>query len=484
MRTRSWPELVTWATLTAVGGTGVALFDRTVSEVQGTVLLLMVLDFGLTLPGRAPLVLVAVASVLPLYVSFFVSAHFWNPAMLFLLVPALIAAGGGQLAGRLLDIAATRLEPSERRAELPWYRRPLDQRVLLAVALFALAAGGVALVQAALASSGARAPLWIAVVWQIMTLLGWIGLTPLILEQRRAMRAAGPAALSPSVADVGVHALAVVALAVVHAIAVVSIGRLLLIPKVPPYSDWHDLVYAAFIIYLPLDLLAYLTIVTLGFASDVAANRRQAVAREAAFRSEMVESRLGALRARLNPHFLFNALSGVRVLAVGGKAEQAGAMVSGLTDLLRYVLDERRTLVPLDEELEFMRAYLTVQQARFGDRLRFEIDREPSLARVAIPQLLLQPIVENAVEHGVEKSLKGGSVHIRAQRVTDRLRLVIENDGPTAEPSAAEGIGLTSTRERLERLYGSSAALRLEPLEEGRGTRVMIELPLSEIAPT
>jgi hypothetical protein len=484
MRTRSLPELATWAALTVAGGTTVALFDRTTSEVQGTLLLLMLLDFGLTLPGRAPVVLVAVASVVPMYVSFVVSAHSWNPAMLFLLVPALIAAGGGQLAGRLLDIAAARLEPSERRIDLPWYRRPLDRRVLLGVALAALAAVGVPLIQGVLASGQARAPLWIAMVWQIITLLGWIGLTPLILEQRSAMGVAGSPALSPSVSDVGVHAAAVGALAVVHAITVASIGRLLLIPKIPLYPEWHDLVYAAFTMYLPLDLLAYLTIVSLGHASDVAANRRQAVMREAALRGEMVASRLVALRARLNPHFLFNALSGVRVLAAGGKFEQAGAMISGLTDLLRYVLDERRATVPLDEELEFVRAYLTVQQARFGDRLRFAIDRDPSLAHVAIPQLLLQPLVENAVEHGVEKTLDGGWVRIRARQVTDRVRLVIENDGPPADRSAPEGIGLTSTRERLERLYGSSAALRLEPLDHGRGTRIVIEVPLSETAST
>ena len=484
MRTRSFPELATWAALSAAGGTAVALFDRRASETQSTLLLLMLLDFGMTLPGRAPVALVAVASLVPLYISFVVSAHSWNPAMLFLLVPASIAAGGGQLAGRLLDIAAARLEPSERRANLPWYRRPLDRRVLLGVALSALAAVGVPLIQAVLAAGHARAPLWIAMVWQIMTLLGWIGLTPLILEQRSAVGADGASELSLSVADVGVHALVVGALAVVHAIAVASIGRLLLIPNVPLYPEWHDLVYAAFTMYLPLDLLAYLTIVSLGHASDIAANRRQVVMQKAALRGEMVESRLGALRARLNPHFLFNALSGVRALVAGGKFEQAGAMISGLTDLLRYVLDERRATVPLDEELEFARAYLAVQQARFGDRLRFEIDRDPSLAHAAIPQLLLQPLVENAVEHGVEKMLEGGWVRIRARQVADRVRLVIENDGPTMAVSTPEGIGLTSTRERLERLYGTSAALRLEPLEQVRGTRVMIEVPLYEIAST
>ena len=322
-------------------------------------------------------------------------------------------------------------------------------------------------------------------VWQVMTLLGWIALTPIVLRERSLIRSARENSLAPSASDVGTHAAIVLSLAIVHALLAVTVGKLLLVAR-GPASDWLNLVGASFLIYLPLDLLAYLTITTLGIASDVSAHRRRAIEREAALRAEMVESRLGALRSRLNPHFLFNALGGVRVLAASGEIDRSNEMLAGLTKLLRYVLDEHRQLVPLADELGFTRDYLTVQQARFGDRLRYEIVEEPDAARAAVPQLLLQPLVENAVEHGIEQLLEGGRVRVVAARLNERLQITIENDGPPADvqESTGLGIGLASTRERLERLYGSAADLRIESVGQGRGSRVVMRLPFKEVQST
>ena len=485
MRTRSWWEQAVWAGLAISGGAVVAYLDRTTNEGQGTLLLLMVLAFALTLPGRAPVLLVAIASVLPLNVGFLLSAHAWSPAFLFILVPVLIAAAGGQWAGRLLDFAAAQLTPAERSTGLPWYSRPLEQRFLLGAAFVTLAAMGLPMIDTALTAGHATAPTWVAMVWEIMTLLGWIGVAPIVLRERAAMRSAFEARLSLSASDVGMHATVVIALATVHAVAVVTVGQLLLLAPRGDLSRWPALVWAAFTVYLPLDLLAYLTILALGFASDVTANRRQMLAREAALRTEAAESRLDALRARLNPHFLFNALSGVRVLADSGNIERSNEMLAGITKLLRYVLDEHRQTVSLEEELGFARDYLMVQQARFGDRLRFEIVAADSVERAAVPQLLLQPIIENAVEHGVQQLIEGGTVRVRATRRGDRLEIVVENDGPAVSPEGgAHGIGLTSTRERMERLYGSGAELRLESIDQHRGTRVVIRLPFTALSPS
>lgn len=483
MRSRATFEAIIWAWLAFEGGTLVGYADRAATDVQGTMLLLMLVNFVLTLPGRAPIIVVAIASVIPLNLAF-VTSHSWSPAAVILFVPAAVAAGGGRLAGRLLDVAATQLTPGERRADLPWYRRPLGQRFVLGTSLALIAVIGTPIVTAMLAARGIRAPLWVAMVWQIMTLLGWIGCAPVLLRRRGELRSGVESKLSLSGADLGTQALIVFSLAALHAILVVSIGLLLLAPRAGSIQ-WGGLVSTAFATYLPLDLLAYLAIVTLGFASDVESNRRRGLAREAALRTEASEIRLDALRARLDPHFLFNALSGVRVLAASGKIERSNEMLGGLTKLLRYVLDDRRPIVSLEEELDFAREYLMVQRERFGDRLRFEVEVAPGAAHAAVPQLVLQPLVENAVEHGIEKLLEGGTVRLLASRSGGQLQIVVENDGPlTSNDPASSGIGLTSTRERLERLYGSAAELRLEPLDSGRGVRAVIRMPFRELPPS
>jgi sensor histidine kinase YesM len=200
----------------------------------------------------------------------------------------------------------------------------------------------------------------------------------------------------------------------------------------------------------------------------------------------VLDRRLDALRARLNPHFLFNALNSADVLARAGKAAETGRMLAGLTALLRYVLDERRATVPLGDELAFARQYLDVQEIRLGERLRYAVEVPPALERDAeVPQLLLQPIVENAVEHGIGRTLEGGLVRIAAARDGDWLRLTVEDEGPGPAASATDapaGIGLASTRERLAHLFDGRATLTLEPRAD-RGTRVIICIPYQESRP-
>jgi sensor histidine kinase YesM len=167
-------------------------------------------------------------------------------------------------------------------------------------------------------------------------------------------------------------------------------------------------------------------------------------------------------------------------LARAGKAAETSRMLAGVTALLRYVLDERRATVALGDELAFARHYLEVQQIRLGDRLHYVVDAPPALERsAAVPQLLLQPIVENAVEHGIGATLEGGGVRIAAARDGESLRLTVEDDGPgpaATVPNQSRGIGLANTRERLARLFDGRATLTLEP-RAPRGTRVIICIP-------
>ncbi len=452
---RSRSEIAAWAGVSIIGGLLVAWIDASASDVQGPVTVLLLVTFALTLPGRAPIPLVAVCSSIGLPLVHLVVRHDASPMFALLLIPAFIGAAGGRFAGRLLDTAASTLVELPRDEGNPWYRRALSTRALLAVALTTIAIAGWPMVAMALHGAGHPLSSWLATVWQIMTLLGWIGATPIILAERPFWHAARAAAGGPRAIDLLSHLAIVWVLASVHAVLVEAVTAALFIPIVP---GWRVLDQTAFVTYLPLDMLAYLAILTLGFASDAERRRRAASDREALLRTESLASRLGALRARLNPHFLFNALNGVQTLTRAGKTEDATHMLDGVSSLLRYVLDERPGQVPLHDELQFAEQYLQVQQVRFGAKLRFTIDADATVRTTPVPQLLLQPIVENAVEHGVARTLDGGVVRITAKRLDDELELVIENDGPAVgETEESAGIGLANTRERLDRLYDGRA---------------------------
>lgn len=473
---RSSQELAAWAILAFAGGCFASRSAEGASEVQGAVLIVMLAAFALTLPGRAPALLVAVGATIAFPIVHALQAHAFDPSYLILIIPTSIAAFGGRLAGTLLDTAASRLSDVEIAPGASWTARALSKRFVLAVGLVTIAVAGLPAVSTSVGALRHPAAAWLSIVWQVMTLLGWIGFTPLILRERGTSDPTANVQGGLTALGALEHAAIVAVLTVVHAVAVVSISAALFIPMIP---SWSALVRTAFVTYLPLDMLAYLIILSLGYVSDTERHRREAARRETALRAETLDSRMSALRARLNPHFLFNALNSVDVLARAGKTDQMSKVLGGLTGLLRYVLDERRPNVRLREELEFVRQYLEVQQARFGGRLRYSIVCQPGTEDALVPQLILQPIIENAVEHGIARTLDGGAVRVESVRQDDGLEVTVDDDGagvPT-EP-LPHGIGLSSTRERLARLFGDRASLRVESRADARGTRVVIRIPL------
>jgi hypothetical protein len=468
-------ELAVWSAVSIVA---VPLATRLPAVAQqGPTVVIMLANFGLTLPGRAPVWLVVLSTWLAVSLPQVLRGYTFLPALLFALIPAFVGAGVGKLAGSSLDTAASKLAQASVSDERPWHDRPLSTRFVLAVSLVAIAAMGVSPLTALFANLDYSAGSLLALTWMVMSLLGWIGLTPLILSER-AVGAKGDDSPGIRPAELLVHLVVVLSLAAVHAAIVVVVSAVFRIPITP---GWSEMTLLAFKIFLPLDALAYLTINALGFASDVERHRRNAQQREAALEAEILGDRLAALRARLNPHFLFNAMNSIIVLARAGKGEETSRLVEGITSLLRYVLDERRTNVPLREELAFARRYLTVQQARFGDRLAFDVAADPAVEDVLVPQLLLQPVVENAVEHGVAKTLDGGRVSIAVDRSGESIRIAVCDDGPgpVVDATDSEGIGLANTRERLGRLYGDRARLMLSPASSARGTCVEILVPMT-----
>ena len=195
---------------------------------------------------------------------------------------------------------------------------------------------------------------------------------------------------------------------------------------------------------------------------------------------QLATAQLGALKMQLQPHFLFNTLGAIMVLIQQQKTGQAQAMVEKLGDLLRLTLhDVDAQEVQLWRELEFLRLYLSIEQVRFEDRLRVHIASPNALSEVLVPHMVLQPIVENAVRHGLGQSEEAVTIEVVAVSSNGSLNLIVSDDGPGLVPArpSRSGIGLANTRNRLARLYGDSAHLAIEPAG-GRGVRVTITLPI------
>ena len=192
--------------------------------------------------------------------------------------------------------------------------------------------------------------------------------------------------------------------------------------------------------------------------------------------ARLAETRLQLLSMQLQPHFLFNTLNTIAEL-VHDDPEAADRMIAGLSDLLRRTLDLKDAHeVPLDEELRVLDLYLDLQRIRFGDRLQVTIDAPADARRGRVPVLLLQPLVENSIRHGLAARTAAGRIDIRGRRAGERLVLDVIDDGEPVKEEPRHGIGLNNVRARLEALHGDRFSLTLAPSERG-GTRVTIELP-------
>jgi LytS/YehU family sensor histidine kinase len=190
------------------------------------------------------------------------------------------------------------------------------------------------------------------------------------------------------------------------------------------------------------------------------------------------QSQLEALRSQLNPHFLFNALHSMAEL-VHADPKLAEQLLVRLGELLRQVLQSsNQQEVPLAAELEFIRGYVEIEQMRLGERLRVNWDIDASLAQARVPSLVLQPLVENAVQHGIAAAAGPGTLGISARRDGGFLQLEVRDSGPGPARSSAQrgqGIGLANTRARLQRLYGERQGFEIQV---GEGMTVRLRLPL------
>ena len=204
--------------------------------------------------------------------------------------------------------------------------------------------------------------------------------------------------------------------------------------------------------------------------------------RSAQLEAQLAQAQLSALRMQLHPHFLFNTLHAISEL-VHENPGAAERMIVRLSDLLRLTLDQSAAAeVPLHQEIEFLKRYLEIEQVRFEDRLDVDFEVEPATLEAAVPNFLLQPLVENALRHGLADKLHGGQLRIECRRSDGRLSMRVSDNGPGARVTEIHaGLGLGITQQRLQRLYRGEHRLELRNPASG-GCEVEIEIPWKRFA--
>ncbi|MBL9134483.1 MAG: histidine kinase [Verrucomicrobiales bacterium] len=244
---------------------------------------------------------------------------------------------------------------------------------------------------------------------------------------------------------------------------------------------YFDVFEVALVKTLPQSLLVYWAVVAVQHVVAYQERARERERRAAELEQRLTAARLQALQMQLNPHFLFNTLNAISSL-MHQDVDAADRMLVRLSELLRRALDTRdRQEVRLGEELAFLDRYLEIEQTRFGARLTVERTVDSDLMNVMVPNLLLQPLVENAIKHGIERQRRPGVIQLGVGREGGQVVLTVRDNGPGLDPNRnasprGHGIGLGNTRRRLEQLYGPRQELVMRNAEGG-GTEVVVRLP-------
>lgn len=319
--------------------------------------------------------------------------------------------------------------------------------------------GGVDFVEVALPQFGR------AVMWALMA--------PLILQ----MRAKLPLNRGRWFGGVGFHlAMSFVVMATYY------LGRIAayLIFWDEPVNDFWGMASKSFYGRNIIDMAYYWAVLAFGYGLEIHQRFKNEEVKAAQLEARLVETELKALREQLRPHFLFNTLNTIAVLVREKKNDEAVTLIARLSTLLRMSLDPARVHeITLRQEMDFLERYLEIQQARFSDRLTVNIVIEAAAMEARIPTLLLQPLVENAIIHGIAPKAQPGRVEIFGRVDASRLILEVRDDGPGLESGTRrvrEGVGLSNTRERLAKMYGAQGQLSLQS-EPGRGVSVQVILP-------
>lgn len=347
----------------------------------------------------------------------------------------------------------------------------------LALVVVCLGLGGISLLEARLVATVHGTP----IPWTVMlvtTTPRWLLLAavlPFVL--RLAYRhPVAPFTLRVGALHLAAFGLLSIAHAIVHAWA---LG--LASPFIGEAFSWSARVTRSGLNTMPTLVFIYVAILVAAWGMVEARERQRRTLRAAQLETQLQAARLAALRAQLHPHFLYNTLNGIATLVADTQPERAVAAIGHLGELLHASLrEDGRDVVTVAEEVGLAEQYLALQQLRFGRRLSFTLEVAPAVGRCLVPVLLLQPVVENAVVHGLDAGHDRLRVVVTATETSAGVELRVENDGPDlamgSPRSNGHGVGLASTRARLETTYGHRATLDLEP-RAGGGVIVTIRVP-------
>jgi len=228
-------------------------------------------------------------------------------------------------------------------------------------------------------------------------------------------------------------------------------------------------------------LIVYALILTVTFVVDARARMARQITETARLNEELSRAQLAALRRQIEPHFMFNTLNSIAGLVRGHSNDAAVSMIVGLSEFLRRATeDSHRAQVTLAEEVEYMQRYLDIQKVRFGERLQVIVEIPAELLGAQVPNLLLQPLVENAIKHGIAKRVSGGTIRVAGASQNGNLFLSVYNDSPSLpadwQPTHG-GVGIGNLRTRLQILHGTESCLQLKRADS-TGVEVEVTLPL------
>jgi hypothetical protein len=316
----------------------------------------------------------------------------------------------------------------------------------------------------------------------LLSWLPWALATPLVLRLGRQY----PPARWRRFSTWGSHLSACATIGLAYAAWTASLEELLnpwaKLPGPDPFANlWLHKFYDGLLSYLIL----YGVILMVSYLLDSRERLALQQTETAHLNEELSKAQLNALRKQIEPHFLFNTLSAISGLVREKRTDAAVSMIAGLSDFLRRVLeDSGRQQVTLAEELEFAQKYLDIQKVRFAERLKVSVNVPGELFLAQVPSLILQPMVENAIKHGIAKRVQGGAIRIAAFRFNGRLTLSVYNDGPSLPAewqTTHSGIGISNVRTRLQGLYGDAFEWSMRNREPG-GVEVSLSLPFVSLS--
>ena len=314
---------------------------------------------------------------------------------------------------------------------------------------------------------------------ELASWLPWALTTPLIV---------GLARRYPVIRDVRVRAVVVHLAAFAALTAITEAWSAWLQVLVNPWGNrqWPTFLdtFSTTLVFQALTfLVVYALILTVTYLVDARERIARQMTETARLNEELSRAQLAALRSQMEPHFVYNTLNSIAGLVRDQRNDAAVGMIVGLSEFLRRASeDSHRPQVTLAEEVEYLQRYLDLQKARFGDRLQVSVDIPAELLRARVPNLLLQPLVENAIKHGIAKRVAGGSVRVAGACHSGSLRLSVYNDGASLSTdwqATPTGVGIGNLRTRLQILHGNESGLQLRPAAAG-GVEVVVTLPFTE----